>query len=546
VPAADAASQEEVDRLLALAAEEKMVQTTIFGRSRKVDFSQLKPRGHYTESEELKTYFRAMMWLGRVDLRPVDQVQDHMDQGLVFLRRQMLGAVLLTTLLEESGVMEDWAKADELLTKMIGRRDSLGPPGLRAFMDELELSDLEAVAAADPDALYAGLLAGGYGAQRIRSHWIETNPYATEPAPLPVSFLLMGQRFTVDSHVFSNVVYDSVIVDGQKIPRVLPMPLDVAFALGNDAATPLLREELERFPYQESLALMRWYMDGYDEGFWAESLYNTWLSALRALNPSLQDPGALPETLRTEAWQRKLLHTQLQSWAELRHDTLLYAKQSYTGGIACAYPAGYVEPYPELYGRIGAFAQSFSATLRGLGKDRLKYMADKLDRTAEIMGSLEVMAKKELDGEPFDEAEEEMMRTLIDFDPGCGDPIVFGWYGELYAGEGVKDRDVIIADVHTNPNTGPLPGPNVLHVGTGDVYMMVLSIDTCDGPMAFAGPVQSYHEVDIKEIRRLTDEEWKETHDAGEGAAVPAFEAPLWPTPPLTGEFQRPFMPLPE
>ena len=61
--------------------------------------------------------------------------------------------------------------------------------------------------------------------------------------------------------------------------------------------------------------------------------------------------------MRTEAWQRKQLQTQLASWAELRHDTVLYAKQSYTAGVKCEYPTGYVEPYPETYARIKFFAE---------------------------------------------------------------------------------------------------------------------------------------------------------------------------------------------
>lgn len=32
------------------------------------DFSQFKPRGHYTETPELEQYFRAMIWLGRTDI----------------------------------------------------------------------------------------------------------------------------------------------------------------------------------------------------------------------------------------------------------------------------------------------------------------------------------------------------------------------------------------------------------------------------------------------------------------------------------------------
>src|ERR1043166_6356096 len=41
----------------------------LFGSYRATDFSQFKPRGHYEKSEELKRYFKSMMWLGRIDLR---------------------------------------------------------------------------------------------------------------------------------------------------------------------------------------------------------------------------------------------------------------------------------------------------------------------------------------------------------------------------------------------------------------------------------------------------------------------------------------------
>ena len=44
------------------------------------------------------------------------------------------------------------------------------------------------------------------------------------------------------------------------------------------------------------------------------------------------------------------------SWAELRHDTLLYAKQSYSAAAGCEYPDAYVDPYPAFYGKLEAFA----------------------------------------------------------------------------------------------------------------------------------------------------------------------------------------------
>ena len=48
--------------------------------------------------------------------------------------------------------------------------------------------------------------------------------------------------------------------------------------------------------------------------------------------------------MQTAAFWQKMMNTQFSSWTELRHDNLLYAKQSYSGGTICSYPYGYVEP----------------------------------------------------------------------------------------------------------------------------------------------------------------------------------------------------------
>jgi len=53
--------------------------------------------------------------------------------------------------------------------------------------------------------------------------------------------------------------------------------------------------------------------------------------------------------MRTRAWAMKTLNTQLASWTQLRHDTILYAKPSYTGMLICMYPAGFVEPRIEFW-----------------------------------------------------------------------------------------------------------------------------------------------------------------------------------------------------
>src|SRR6185369_17318542 len=73
-----------------------------------------------------------------------------------------------------------------------------------------------------------------------------------------------------------------------------------------------------------------------------------------------------PEALRTRAWAMKTLNTQLASWTQLRHDTILYAQQSYTPILTCAYPDGYVEPRPAFWSRLGQMALATKAILATL------------------------------------------------------------------------------------------------------------------------------------------------------------------------------------
>src|SRR5690606_2405113 len=100
--------------------------------------------------------------------------------------------------------------------------------------------------------------------------------------------------------------------------------------------------------------------DSEPESFWEMNLYNRWLDALRELSPSkarAKGPDeAVPEIAQTEAWGERLLNTQLASWAELRHDTILYVKQSYTTGVTCEFPDAYVEPYPGFFGALRDYA----------------------------------------------------------------------------------------------------------------------------------------------------------------------------------------------
>jgi hypothetical protein len=63
--------------------------------------------------------------------------------------------------------------------------------------------------------------------------------------------------------------------------------------------------------------------------------------------------------------------------------------------------------------------------------------------------------------------------------------------------------------VHTQPTdeVGNDAG-RVLHVGTGYARMMVVTVNTCSGPRAYAGLASSYAETITEGWKRLNDQDW--------------------------------------
>jgi hypothetical protein len=346
---------------------------------------------------------------------------------------------------------------------------------------------------------------------------------------LSSSFALFGQRYVVDSHVFSNVVYDRV----QKgtVYRMMPNPLDVGFAaLGNDQAGQLLAPELEKYAYSGDLHMMRVLVDAHPQTFWQDNLYNRWLVSLRELSPSqtLAQTTGLPQVTQTEAWGRRLLNTQLASWAELRHDTLLYAKQSYTGGASCEFPDAYVDPYPGFYKRIAELAEHGYQMSQTLDLSSSEWLATQIpayfQTLRDVSETLGGMAQNERDGVPLTQAQLDFINQAVKIQLGCGDPEGSeGWYSKLFFDnhESVSE-DPTIADVHTQP-TDEVGNPvgKVLHVGTGSPRLMVVTADPCGTPRAFVGLASSYFEKVTENFERMNDEEWAKDLSTATPADVP-------------------------
>jgi hypothetical protein len=492
----------QVDKIVAAAMSASGIDMLpLFGDTgRSIDFSQFKPRGHYLGDARLEAYFRAMIWLGRTDLRLI--------AGQRFVRRQFEAAILIARLLDEPA-RETWQRIDDTLRGFVGESDNATVADLRRLGVSFGVEQLEDLALLSDQDLADAINESDMGIQRIASQILFVPPLGLN-APLDRAFLFFGQRYVLDSEVLSNVVFDRVTAVSAQDRRMLPDPLDVAFAaLANTHAAPLLTPDLmahQRYP--AALHRARRLAEKHEPDFWNASLYHAWLGALRAMSPPADvtmDP-MMPAVARTEPWARRVLNTQLASWAELRHDTLLYAKQSYTGNPPCEFPDAYVDPYPELWAALARYADRGLALVQNVaGVTRGREYFTEL-RTVALR--LEDMAKRQRAGTPFSAEELAWVNEVVTIKeaPSCGAPLqqADGWYVRLfYDREDAKKMDPTIADVHTNPEE-----TQVLHVGTGPPRLMVMTAETCVGPRAYVGLASSYFEKVTTGFHRLDDMEW--------------------------------------
>jgi hypothetical protein len=531
----------------------------MFGGSRLVDFSQYAVRGYYSRSPTLSRYFQAYMWTARADLRVLD-LEDPAQS-----RRELGTAIVLNHLLKESGLVETWRELDAVIRLFVGRTDAMNFAQLEGLLAVAGINSLLDITSEDHVVdLQSRILAGDLGQQWIPAD-VHLAPLGVEQAQLPRAFVFTGQRFIADGWAMAQVTYDRILwpsetgsgVSVEKARRRVPSALDVAYGvLGNRAVgweiarrmlqPPTADDFRDGYPYAHNLTAVAATFDRLQPHAWTDTLYTRWLAALRVLSRPTAGPE-YPQAMRTRAWALRTLNTQLASYTELKHDTLLYGKQPYAANYLCEYPAGFVEPIPEFWRHMRDMAEAAAAGLESLsppprqipvapngvtnlveGRELHNARIEHCRIFAGHMETLARMAEKELRQEPFTEAEVMFIRTMLNADAGYGLQLD-GWYADLYFEDysvqpffgpggptdgddnGANRWDALVADIFTAPpDLGDARG-GVLHVGTGNVDLLLIAVDNGPDRMIYGGPLLSHYEFLIPgpELQRLTDEAWK-------------------------------------
>ncbi|MDW5549574.1 DUF3160 domain-containing protein [Methanosarcina sp.] len=450
------------------------------------DYSQYIPRGHYTNSEILKNYFRAMMWHGRMSmLLQSDVIAAENSENEA--KTQTIQALLISDHFDrDKDLQARWNRIYRVTAFYVGFSDDLGPYQYAKVLDTVFGNDRNGVSFDNESLTALKTELEKYESPKIYSGTggIIQEGSETENKTLEATkgFRFIGQRYTPDSYIFQ---------------KLHPPALNIMDLLGSQRAREHLKNQgiSENEEYKKAHTSLENEFGAFDEEDWNKNLYWAQLYALKPLLVSY--PEGYPTFMQTEAWEDKQLNTALASWTELRHDTILYAKQEYFTGPPQVPPEekpvqGYVEPVPEFYARMLALTKMAHTGLTEM--EVLDMQSDEdfttLENTLEKLLEISI---KELENKELTDKEYKFIRNFGQNIAPMLDNV-----------DRKSQNSILVADVCTSP-------AGVLEEGTGKLNLIVVAYKQPDGRIVLgAGPVMSYYEFWQPPGQRLTDEEWRD------------------------------------
>lgn len=475
------------------ASSEGIVSSVISRRD--VDFSQLKPRGHYTRSEELKKYFSGTMYFGQVGLFIENDGKPDEDSILQ-------GLLLTHSIYKNPEILKTWEDLVEPIDFLVESADDLsireyartlyGVYGkdfdINKLDDEKNLSSTYKVLSEYPDPQVAGFMGK--------------------------SFRFMPQRAVMDSVLMQNVV--DIARDDKPSDRPIYSGLDLMTAFGNEKAWEIQKED----PYNshwdkykertdENISTVK-KMDDLD---WQKNMYRGWLWMLKSYDQKFGE--GYPMFMRNDAWERKDLVSALGSFAELKHDTVLYGKAVMAemgGGGDFEIPKSYVEPNVELYEKLNWLLEFTKVNLKDRQMLSEKY-EEKINKFQAMVVKFRDFSIKELQNEPLTGEEisyllyigGEMESLMVDFVESSDENQISNWYEIQNATD--RRMPVVVDLMRVVENSVGLPKDEIFSIGTGKP-MEIFVIYPHEGKLYMGrGATFSYYEFLNKE--RLTDEDWQ-------------------------------------
>ena len=278
--------------------------------------------------------------------------------------------------------------------------------------------------------------------------------------------------------------------------------------------------------YKPTLDKMKKRMNEID---WQETIATQWVNSLKTIAGADKDKRC-PYFMGTPEWDLKNLNAILASWAELKHDAILYAKQPMGaecggGGIPDPVVRGYVEPNVPFWQKSIALLDHIQQVMEQeqMLTEKVKESTIRIREEAEFLlhASEKELSGKMLTDEEYDHIEyigAQFENISLDMvrEP---DQSLMGWSDV----QGADKNVAVVADVYT-ANADNNPDKTILYeaVGNADVIYVIVEIN---GYLYLTrGGVLSYREfTEPIDQQRLTDEEWQKQLEKDPRKGVPTW-----------------------
>ncbi|WIV11770.1 DUF3160 domain-containing protein [Proteiniborus sp. MB09-C3] len=490
------------DDILSLAKKEyKLIQDSsgieksVLFENEELDYSQFTVRGHYTRSTALENYFKTMMWYG---FTPIN-LMNLQTKELYYENTLMTLLITYTAFIDYKGSndIKAWSNIYEPTGFYVGQSDDINIIDIRDMIISIFGEDIDVNSFNDP-SFYDKIQ---QGVKDLREPKI-VGKFVSKPTVK--SFKLMGQRYILDGFIMQELM--------EPLKRPVPNGLDVMGVLGSDRGEDLLfkvyRPQKSWPEYEEKYKELKSDVKSYKDELWQSNLYNGWLWSIKKQLTEFDENSGMPVFMINDGWRSKSLNAALSSYAELKHDTVLYGKQpvAEAGGPMITYDQHYVEPNAELYDTLLWLMKYTVENLkaRNLLNNNILEGTESHIKLLELLKSASI---KELNNEPLTEDEKNSLLWV-----GGAIENIINCYtvgsaseDELFNGVfPIEKSAMIVSDVAT------LPGNHYLSMGTGYFDEIYVVIPVEDKLYLTRGAVYSYYE--FTSDKRLTDEEWYELH----------------------------------
>ncbi len=476
----------------------KFEEHSIFGYD--IDYSQYKPRGHYNKSQELKNYFRTMInySLGGFPLTSDEEISKD---------SYIISMLMTASILNDKSIQQDYDKIYKITSLYSGKSDDLSYLDGKKIIDEVYQDKANGIIAGNAVDI---LLDKKYHDKALTV--IKTLPkpkivpkIATEEnkdikpcTERQIKF--MGQRFNFDSLAIQTLAKPGKRADVRAY--------DIMHVLGSDIARQVL-DDMGNNPakrwdeYETKVTEMKKLYQEHNKKFVTDDLYHAWIDAISTVL-SEKIEGYVPYFMTTKPYEYKVLSSGLGSYAELKHDNVLYSKQVMAemggGGDEPLYAYHYLEPNTKLYKNL---LELVSKTNNGLKENNInnKSVMDSIVEMEKVLKLFVTVSEKELNNQKVTDSE---MIELQNFG-GTVDYINSMLKQASCNYEYLESNDAgtcQISDIYT------LIGHGYLELGVGKPYSIYALVPINGKSVLAVGSVYSPCDFYSKSTR-LTDEEWQ-------------------------------------